>query len=108
MSREPCRAFPSSLSKHPIFPRKREHSIPGAEIVTNMFIRPSSEKQIENIEPEFTVINCCSQVDKDWKHHGLNSEVTVAFNVEEKTAVIFGTYLKQLLKRSNGYDHCVY
>jgi phosphoenolpyruvate carboxykinase (ATP) len=73
-----------------------------------MFIRPSSEKQIENIEPEFTVINCCSQVDKDWKHHGLNSEVTVAFNVEEKTAVIFGTYLKQLLKRNNCYDHCVY
>jgi phosphoenolpyruvate carboxykinase (ATP) len=54
--------------------------------VTNIFIRPSSEKQIENFEPEFTVINCCSQVDEDWKRHGLNSEVTVAFNVEEKSS----------------------
>jgi len=60
--------------------------------VTNMFIRPTSEKQIENFEPDFTVINCCSQVDEDWKRHGLNSEVAVVFNVEEKTAVIFGTW----------------
>lgn len=60
--------------------------------VTNMFIRPTSEKQIENFEPDYTIINCCSQVDEDWKRHGLNSEVAVVFNVEEKTAVIFGTW----------------
>jgi ATP-dependent phosphoenolpyruvate carboxykinase len=60
--------------------------------VTNMFIRPTSEEQLENFQPDFTVINCCSQVDEDWKRHGLNSEVAVVFNVEEKTAVIFGTW----------------
>lgn len=60
--------------------------------VSNMFIRPTSEQQIENFEPDFTIINCCSQVDEDWKRHGLNSEVAVVFNVEEKTAVIFGTW----------------
>jgi len=60
--------------------------------VTNMFIRPTDEKQLENFEPDFTIINCCSQVDEDWKRHGLHSEVAVVFNVEQKTAVIFGTW----------------
>lgn len=60
--------------------------------VTNMFIRPTSEDQIENFEPDFTVINCCSQVDDDWERHGLNSDVAVVFNIEKKLAVIFGTW----------------
>lgn len=60
--------------------------------VTNMFIRPKSEKDIEDFEPDFTVINCCSQVDEDWEKHGLNSEVAVVFNIEKKKAVIFGTW----------------
>ena len=60
--------------------------------VTNMFIRPTSKDQIENFEPDFTVINCCSQVDEDWERHGLNSDVAVVFNIEKKLAVIFGTW----------------
>jgi len=60
--------------------------------VTNMFIRPSERSQIENFEPDFTVINCCSQVDEDFKKHNLRSEVAVVFNIEEKKAVIFGTW----------------
>jgi len=60
--------------------------------VTNMFIRPESKEDIENFEPDFTVINACSQADEDWEKHGLNSEVAVVFNIEKKCAVIFGTW----------------
>lgn len=60
--------------------------------VTNMFIRANHESDLEGFEPDFTVINACSQVDEDWEKHGLNSEVAVVFNVEKKCAVIFGTW----------------
>jgi ATP-dependent phosphoenolpyruvate carboxykinase len=60
--------------------------------VTNMFIRADTEADLEGFEPDFTVINACSQVDEDWERHGLNSEVAVVFNVEKKCAVIFGTW----------------
>ncbi|GAX17515.1 phosphoenolpyruvate carboxykinase [Fistulifera solaris] len=60
--------------------------------VTNMFIRPETREEIENFEPDFTVINCCSQVDEDWKRHNLHSDTAVVFNPEKKTAVIFGTW----------------
>jgi ATP-dependent phosphoenolpyruvate carboxykinase len=60
--------------------------------VTNMFIRPTDAAELDNFEPDFTVINCCSQVDDDWKRHGLHSETAVVFNVEKKAAVIFGTW----------------
>jgi len=60
--------------------------------VTNMFIRPETKEDIENFTPDFTVINACSQVDEEWKRHGLNSEVAVVFNIEKKIAVIFGTW----------------
>ena len=60
--------------------------------VTNMFIRANNESDLQGFEPDFTVINACSQVNEDWKKHGLNSEVAVVFNVEKKCAVIFGTW----------------
>jgi len=60
--------------------------------VTNMFIRPGSKEEIEDFEPDFTIINACSQVDEDWEKHGLNSDVAVVFNIEKKCAVIFGTW----------------
>ena len=51
-----------------------------------MFIRP--DKAPANFTPDFTIINACKVVDKDWKKHGLNSEVFIAFNIEKKVAVI--------------------
>lgn len=62
--------------------------------VTNMFIRPETREEIENFDPDFTVINCCSQVDEDWKRHNLHSDTAVVFNPEKKTAVIFGTWVR--------------
>ena len=60
--------------------------------VTNMFIRPETNEEIQNFEPDFTIINACSQVDEDWKKHNLNSEVAAVFNIEKKIGVIFGTW----------------
>jgi ATP-dependent phosphoenolpyruvate carboxykinase len=60
--------------------------------VTNMFIRPKSEADLDNFEPDFTVVNCCSQTNEDWERHGLNSDVAAVFNIEKKKAVIFGTW----------------
>lgn len=60
--------------------------------VSNMFIRPETQEELDGFEPDFTVINCCSQVDEEWARHNLNSETAVVFNIEKKTAVIFGTW----------------
>lgn len=60
--------------------------------VTNMFIRPETPEELDNFDPDFTVINACSIVDDDWKKHNLHSETAVVFNVEKKTAVILGTW----------------
>jgi ATP-dependent phosphoenolpyruvate carboxykinase len=60
--------------------------------VTNMFIRPSDPADLDNFEPDFTIINACSKEDDDWERHNLNSETAVVFNIEKKKAVIFGTW----------------
>lgn len=60
--------------------------------VSNMFIRPADASQLKNFEPDFTVVNCCSQVDTDWEKHNLHSDTAVVFNVEKRKAVIFGTW----------------
>lgn len=60
--------------------------------VTNMFIRPEKSSDLEGFDPDFTIINCCSQVVEDWEELGLHSDTAVVFNVEKKTAVIFGTW----------------
>jgi len=60
--------------------------------VTNMFILPEDSSELDDFEPDFTIINCCSQVVEDWERLGLNSETAVVYNIEKKTAVIFGTW----------------
>jgi len=58
--------------------------------VTNMFIRPDPQ-DLEDFEPDFTIINGCKLTNPDWQEQGLNSENFVAFNMEENVAVIGGT-----------------
>lgn len=61
--------------------------------VSNMFIRPEKPEELDNFgEPDFTIINCCSQVDEDWKRHNLHSETAAVFNIEKKIGLIFGTW----------------
>ena len=61
-----------------------------SHFVKNMFIRPTI-KQLENFIPEFTVFNGCGTANYKWREHGLNSDVFVIFNIEEKIAIIGGT-----------------
>jgi len=60
--------------------------------VTNMFIRPETKAELENWDADFTVVNACALTHNSWKAHQMNSEVNVAFNLEKKCAVIFGTW----------------
>jgi phosphoenolpyruvate carboxykinase (ATP) len=69
-----------------------------SHFVQNMFIMPTKE-ELENFEPEFTVYNACKTTNPNWKEQGLNSEVYVAFNVEEKEAVIGGTWYAGEMKK---------
>ena len=67
--------------------------------VTNMFIRPSSAEELVDFEPDFTVINAAAVSNPDWKEDGLNSEVFVGFDVENKLAIIGGTYYGGEMKK---------
>mmetsp|Transcript_15411 Transcript_15411/g.22897 ORF Transcript_15411/g.22897 Transcript_15411/m.22897 type:complete len:571 (+) Transcript_15411:137-1849(+) len=70
-----------------------------SHFVTNMFIRPKSKEEIADFKPEFTIINACKVVDDDYKKHGTNSEVFVAFNIEKNVAVIGGTWYGGEMKK---------
>jgi len=67
--------------------------------VTNMFIRPKDSSELDDFEPDFTTINCCKEVDEDWKRHKLNSETAVVFNVEKSKGLIFGSYYGGEMKK---------
>ena len=60
--------------------------------VSNMFINIKYEDELQNFEPDFTIINACSKVNEKWRQHNLNSDVAIAFNIEKKIAVILGTW----------------
>ncbi|KAL3784057.1 hypothetical protein ACHAW5_004142 [Stephanodiscus triporus] len=94
-TKEECYVFDGFCGANPKSQRKIRfvHEMAWQQhFVTNMFIRANHESDLQGFEPDFTVINACSQVNEDWKRHGLNSEVAVVFNVEKKCAVIFGTW----------------
>jgi len=67
--------------------------------VTNMFIRPETKEEIEGFEPDFTIINACKVTNDEFEEQGLNSEVFVAFNIEESKAVIGGTWYGGEMKK---------
>eukprot|EP00505_MAST-04D_sp_SCG-Rhode-Island_P000495 Stramenopile-MAST_4_protein_495 len=57
-----------------------------------MFIRPESPDELDGFKPDFTIINACAETNSKWKEHNLNSEVAIVFNLEERVAVILGTW----------------
>lgn len=69
-----------------------------AHFVTNMFIRPTQE-ELENFEPDFVVYNACKTTDKNYKEHGLNSDVFVVFDIEDAVCVIGGTWYGGEMKK---------
>ncbi len=70
-----------------------------ANFIQNMFINPKDEKSINEFTQDFTVYNACKTIDKSWASHKLHSEVFVVFNIEEKTAIIGGTWYAGEMKK---------
>jgi len=63
-------------------------------------LRPETREEIENFEPDFTIINGCKVDASDvYKDHDLNSEVFIAMNVEREVAVIGGTWYGGEMKK---------
>ena len=65
----------------------------------NMFIRPT-EKELENLQPEFTILNASSTEIENWVELGLNSKVFIVLNLERKMAIIGGTEYGGEIKKS--------
>jgi len=56
-----------------------------------MFLRYRLENELQNFEPDFTIINAFDVKETDWKKYGLNSENFIVFNIEKKIGIIGGT-----------------
>ena len=69
-----------------------------AHFVKNMFIRPT-EEELETFEPDFVVYNGCKTENKNFKEMDLNSEVYVAFDVENNISIIGGTWYGGEMKK---------
>ena len=65
----------------------------------NMFIRPDAEA-LENHEPQFTVLHAPHFSNIDQEKYGLNSNVFVLLNFEERLVVIGGTQYAGEIKKS--------
>ena len=69
-----------------------------AHFVKNMFIRPS-DAQLDEFEPDFTVINASKTSNPDWQAQGLNSPTFIAFNLTERVQLIGGTWYGGEMKK---------
>jgi phosphoenolpyruvate carboxykinase (ATP) len=75
-----------------------------AHFVKNMFIRPS-EKELENFQPSFIVLNASKTRNLEWKSMKradgvpLNSDVFIMFNLTEGKAVIGGSWYGGEMKK---------
>ncbi|MDH5464179.1 MAG: phosphoenolpyruvate carboxykinase (ATP) [Thiovulaceae bacterium] len=69
-----------------------------SHFVKNMFIRPT-EADLPSFAADFTVLNACKSTNEKWEEHGLNSEVFVIFDIEQKLAIIGGTWYGGEMKK---------
>jgi len=69
-----------------------------SHFVKNMFIRPS-KSELSSFKPDFVMLHACKTINEKWDEHGLNSDVYVAFNLQEKMAVIGGTWYGGEIKK---------
>lgn len=69
-----------------------------AHFFKNMFIRPTAA-ELEEFEPDWTIFNACKTTCENFKALGLNSEVFVAFNVDERMTLIGGTWYGGEIKK---------
>ena len=61
-----------------------------AHFAHNMFVRPSKQ-ELENFNPEFTIINASDISNSKYLSHKMNSETFIVFNLRKKIAIIGGT-----------------
>ncbi len=61
-----------------------------AHFVNNMFVRPH-KNELENFNPEFTIINASDISNSEYINHKMNSEAFIIFNIKKKIAIIGGT-----------------
>ncbi len=69
-----------------------------AHFVKNMFLRPK-ESELETFKPQWTVLHACKANNPDFKSLGLNSEVFIAFNLEERMTLVGGTWYAGEIKK---------
>ena len=69
-----------------------------SHFVKNMFIRPTKD-ELNDFEPEFVLYNACKTNNQAWEKHGMNSDVFVVFNIEERIAIIGGTWYGGEIKK---------
>jgi len=69
-----------------------------AHFIENMFIMPS-EEELESFEPDFVFYNACKTANNNYEEQNLNSDVYVAFNIEENKAVVGGTWYGGEIKK---------
>ena len=61
-----------------------------AHFANNMFVRPH-KNELENFNPEFTIINASDISNSEYLNHKMNSETFIVFNLKKKIAIIGGT-----------------
>ncbi len=69
-----------------------------AHFVTNMFIRPKNQEELDQ-EPDFIVYNASKTKVENFKELGLNSETAVLFNVTSKEQIILNTWYGGEMKK---------
>ncbi len=69
-----------------------------AHFVTNMFIRPVNQEELDQ-EPDFVVFNASKAKVTNYKELGLNSETAVVFNVTSREQVILNTWYGGEMKK---------
>lgn len=70
-----------------------------ALFASTLFIKPGKSDQIDNV-PNFTVMNVCGIPLPNYQEMGLNSEVFVLVNFQEKIILIGGTHYGGEIKKS--------
>jgi len=69
-----------------------------AHFCKNMFIRPT-EDELENFNPDWTILNACKATCENFKELGLNSEVFIVFNLKKRMTLIGGTWYGGEMKK---------
>ncbi len=70
-----------------------------AHFSKNIFLRPT-ESELEGFNTQWTLLHACKVSNTDFKRMGLNSEVFIVFNLEERMTLVGGTWYSGEIKKS--------